>query len=299
MPQPLSRQDLTKLQNILRLGSLSFYYASAFLGQSFRKKIFMFYSWCRYCDDYIDSFEEQNLDKRKLHYQKLKKLTLKAYNSNEKINDPLAFKAFQFLATRNFIPKDLALHLLCGMEHDANKGEVENFPDLLLYCYRVAGVVGQIFCHLLDLRNPRALDHADSLGKAMQLTNISRDIAEDFQEKRRYLPTEWLREKHLSEENFNPHLHLKEALFFRKRLIKKAEVFYKEGLDGIVYLPFRAALGVSVAAYIYREIGRKILRKSPKQIDLRVYTRFYEKLYLSFLAFFFVLHRKFISRKSF
>jgi len=84
---------------------------------------------------------------------------------------------------------------------DVNKFIPQDFEDLKKYCYHVAGVVGLLMSHILKANDKRALYYADSLGRAMQLTNISRDIAEDFSLQRIYIPQQWLQEKNIDPVN--------------------------------------------------------------------------------------------------
>ena len=65
---------------------------------------------------------------------------------------------------------------------------IESLDDLMLYCYRVAGVVGLMMSHIIGVSDEKALKYACDMGMAMQLTNISRDIIEDLQRGRVYIP---------------------------------------------------------------------------------------------------------------
>ena len=77
---------------------------------------------------------------------------------------------------------------------DARGVRYATLQELLLYCYRVAGTVGLMMAHVMGLRDERALRNAADLGIAMQLTNIARDIIEDADMGRIYLPSAWLKE---------------------------------------------------------------------------------------------------------
>ena len=79
-----------------------------------------------------------------------------------------------------------------GMEMDVEFTRYETMDELLLYCYRVAGTVGLMMCHVMGVADPRALRHAAHLGMAMQLTNICRDVMEDWERRHLYLPDELL-----------------------------------------------------------------------------------------------------------
>ena len=76
----------------------------------------------------------------------------------------------------------------------------ETLDDLLLYCYRVAGTVGLMMTHVMGVSNEKALSHAAAMGMGMQLTNIARDLIEDHERGRIYLPLSWLAEAGLPPE---------------------------------------------------------------------------------------------------
>ena len=77
-----------------------------------------------------------------------------------------------------------------GINSDKEFARIESISELLRYSYRVAGCVGIMMCDVLGIKNPNAKYHAIDLGIAMQLTNICRDIKEDFLIDRIYLPRE-------------------------------------------------------------------------------------------------------------
>ena len=96
--------------------------------------------------------------------------------------------AFRRTVLERAIPKDLFDALLDGMEMDLTIDRYPDFDALDLYCYRVAGVVGLMMAHVFGYRDPACLPRALALGRAMQLTNILRDVGEDLGRGRVYLP---------------------------------------------------------------------------------------------------------------
>src|SRR5690606_24146896 len=86
------------------------------------------------------------------------------------------------------IPRRYPAELLAGLAMDAAGHRYEDAADLRLYCFRVAGVVGLMMSHVMGLADERALADAARLGIAMQLTNICRDVREDWARGRLYLP---------------------------------------------------------------------------------------------------------------
>lgn len=98
--------------------------------------------------------------------------------------------ALQDTVRRYAIPKEYFQDLLRGISWDLTKARYEDFAELEKYCYCVASVVGLMMCHVFGVTDPLAKDHATMMGTAMQLTNILRDVGEDFRLGRIYIPRE-------------------------------------------------------------------------------------------------------------
>ena len=90
------------------------------------------------------------------------------------------------------LPEGVFLDLLAGVEFDLADGPIETFDDLRLYCYRVASTVGLLVVRILGFKNPRSLEFAETLGIAVQLTNVLRDVGDDASTGRIYLPRDEL-----------------------------------------------------------------------------------------------------------
>jgi phytoene synthase len=132
----------------------------------------------------------------------------------------------------------------------------QTLADLELYCYRVAGVVGLMMCPVLGADPARAPAPAAALGRAMQLTNIARDVQADAQMGRMYLPEELLPSSSVEALACEP----ERALPAIKVLLHLADRWYQEGMEGIRFLPLRTAFAIAVAGKVYQAIGRKLLR---------------------------------------
>ena len=91
------------------------------------------------------------------------------------------------------LPFDIVGSLIAGIRSDLGKVELKDMEELDLYTYQVASVVGIWLCYLFGVRDQEVLDRAAALGRAMQVTNIVRDVGEDIRMHRLYLPAELLR----------------------------------------------------------------------------------------------------------
>src|SRR6185436_19892759 len=89
---------------------------------------------------------------------------------------------------RHKLPYSLFDELIRGVEMDLDIHRYATYAELELYCYRVASVVGLLSIEIFGYKNPRCREYADHLGKALQLTNILRDVRSDAERGRIYLP---------------------------------------------------------------------------------------------------------------
>jgi phytoene synthase len=253
-------------------GSKTFSLAAKFFEKEQYLNAAQIYLWCRHCDDVIDDSPAT--------METWRELSLRTFNTS---NDPV-FHGFMMTRTRFNIPEFYPRELLAGMEMDLTKNYYSNFDELKLYCYRVAGTVGLMMSHVMGLYDEKALSHAAKMGIAMQLSNIARDVKEDYLRGRIYFPQEWLS---LAEINPGELLHTSQKHKLRmvvKRLLGEAEELYHEASHGIIFLPLRCALAVTVARNLYREIGREVLRCPDSFPHERVVISKTRKMILSFLA---------------
>lgn len=255
---------------IMSKGSKSFSFASLFFSKEEHIAAAKIYSWCRHCDDLAD---EGDLTKNGCDILRVK--TLEAW-TQDKLDPPFSY--LQEVVSEYKIPSDYALDLIQGMENDVEGKRYETLNALREYCYFVAGTVGLIMSHVMGVFRASALDKAVELGIAMQLTNICRDVKEDFSIGRIYLPLEYLKEENIDPANLM-NLEYRENLFrVVKRVIKHSEESYKKGQKGIIDLPLRAAFVITLAYRVYREINHEILRKGVVSLDSRTVVPTYIKV---------------------
>ncbi len=258
--------------DVIRHHSQSFSLAARLLPRNVRADVKKLYAWCRWCDNAVD-----DAPSRVLAAQRLLRLRLDVdliYNNQEPIHAASAWLAD--LVRRYSIPKEYPLDLLEGMEMDVSHRPIQSQEDLLLYCHRAAGSVGQMMCFLLGTSNVQAISHADSLGMAMQMTNIARDVKEDQQSGRCYLPKCWL-DADPMKEGLPTNENIQAAV---KRLLALADEHYAIGIAGLQYLPSRSELAIQIAADLYREIGETIRRNDYRVMDGRTFVPMSRKVVL-------------------
>ena len=150
-----------------------------------RDDITVFYAWCRVIDDIADDPGQSvadrhaalNLWKRALH------------QTSE--GEPALAAPVRGLMAKYGIDPGLFLEIIAGMEMDLHEVSYATWEDLRLYCHRVASVVGLVSIEIFGYRDPGCEQYALNLGLALQLTNILRDVGQDFaNDGRIYLPAE-------------------------------------------------------------------------------------------------------------
>jgi phytoene synthase len=169
----------------------SFYYSFVFLPQDTRRAITAFYALCRELDDVVDECLERQVAEAKLDWWRAE---IGRFASG--VPEHPATRALFDTPQGRAIPQSLLLEIVDGMAMDLEHARYPDFKSLNLYCYRVAGVVGEIAAAIFsgarseDDRDIRRYAH--ELGLAFQLTNIIRDVGEDARRGRIYLPQDEL-----------------------------------------------------------------------------------------------------------
>lgn len=257
-------------------GSKSFRSASRLFDAEVREDAWLLYAWCRRCDDEIDGqdhgFGHENLspEEQQRRLARLYDQTRRAL-AGEAMDDQ-TFAAFQRVALRHRLPERWPLDLLDGFAMDVEHREYRTIDDVLTYCWHVAGVVGVMMARVMHVTDAAVLRRAQDLGLAFQLTNISRDVIEDAQDGRVYLPADWLVEAGLEPTAAAVADPVNRAAVHAvtQRLLAVAEPYYDSARDGLRGLPFRSSMAIAAARGVYREIGRKVVRRGPDAWDKRV-----------------------------
>lgn len=257
------------MSSVIARHSKSFALASRLLDDVSRDDVAVLYAWCRRADDEVDlaPVEERSERVRRLYEE------LRAIYAGETLDAPVP-RAFQSLVQRRGIPQEYPLALLDGMRSDLGSVRIATIDELFVYCYRVAGVVGLMLCHVFGLSDARARENAAHLGIAMQLTNICRDVREDAERDRRYLPGDLLAacrgDSHGRE-------LVRRAV---ERLLGLAARYYRSADAGFHALPLRAALAARAASRVYAAIGDELAARGFDALAGRVAVPLWKKLAL-------------------
>tara|TARA_S200000501_G_C20734754_1_gene704503 strand:- start:172 stop:1053 length:882 start_codon:yes stop_codon:yes gene_type:complete len=256
--------ELNSVKDLKKEGK-SFYWASFFLPRYIRTKAGKLYSICRYFDDLADKDKED------------KSLFLK--ETIEKIKNDRESTVNNYLQENN-INISIFIDFIEGLIKDQKNVKIQNKKELIIYSYNVAGTVGLMMSKIIGVVNIKANSAAIDLGIAMQLTNIIRDVYEDAQMNRIYLPADLIPDITLSMLNGEQILGSKQEYIISnaiQQLIDLSEKFYLNGFSGLKYIPYRTRLGIYIAANVYRGISIKIRSKGKRYLKKRVYLSFIEK----------------------
>jgi phytoene synthase len=272
-------------RELTRHHAKTFYFASHVLPAQKRSDAYAVYAFCRHVDDQIDLAPNEPARLRAL--ADLSHLLHSAYQpASEREtgfeNSLPWLRAFRETAERRAIPAVYFEDLLTGVEMDRGRVRLQTWEELDRYCYHVAGVVGLIMVHVLAKPAPELLKPARDLGTAMQLTNILRDIAEDWRRDRLYLPAEELEKFGLTADDI---AQQRMGDSFRAMLrfqIGRARAYYSYGEAGIPALPADGSrFCARLMSTIYSAILDEIERTDYDVYRSRVHVSFPRKLWLA------------------
>ncbi len=250
----------------------SFYWASFFLPKRSRDNAGILYSICRHFDNIAD---DDNEDRSEILKESIEAIMQDKTNS---VNI--------FLKDNN-INNLIFSDLIEGLIADQSKTIIRDRSELIKYSYHVAGTVGLMMSKIIGVKNKKAAPCAIDLGIAMQLTNIARDVYEDAQMQRIYLPIDWIPNIDLSILNGEKIIKSDQEIIISKaihKLIELSESFYINGFSGLKFIPLRTRLSIFIAANIYRGIGTKIKNFGKKYLKKRVYLNPFEKILITIKA---------------
>ncbi len=240
--------------------SRSFYLATRLLPAGKRQAIRALYAFCRVTDNLVDS--PGSNPKKSLATWRRRAL------SAEPPLDDLVATAWADTRRRYRIPLSFAEQLIQGVTRDLDQRRYRTFEEVAAYAYGVASTVGLMSMHIIGFSGVEAMPYAIKLGIALQVTNILRDVGEDWQMGRVYLPSEELAAFGLSEDDLAAGRVDDRWRAFMRFQIERNRRLYAEALPGIALLNRDGRLAVAAAGELYRAILEDI-----KDHDYDVFNR--------------------------
>jgi phytoene synthase len=253
-------------RSIARTRARNFYYSFLLLSREQRNAMCAVYAFMRYCDD-VSEGEGASGEAIARWRIDLDRALAGQYGDN-----PL-WPAFHDTVRRYKIPHSYFHEMIDGVGSDLQARQIETFDELYRYCYLVASVVGLTIIHIFGFESPEALKLAEKCGIAFQLTNILRDVREDLENRRVYIPLEDIR-------RFNADLSKRDDNFVRLMRFEaeRARSYYDESrpLLDLIHRRSRASLWALIEIYS-RLLGR-IERSSFDVLQRRIRVPTWEKL---------------------
>ena len=222
------RKGFQEAKKITKKFAKTFYLISFFLPKAKKYACYAVYAICRLSDETVDNLACPN---QADNLQKLEQKIVLAY-TEDKINEPLLM-AFRHTVKTYEIPQEYFSALTQGMRMDLEIKRYASFFALYEYCYRAAGNVGLIMLKILGQKNKATEYYAIKLSVAMQLTNILRDINEDYLRGRIYLPQDEMAQFDISEEQLAKKQYDEKFRNFLRFQIWRCRDFYSDSLPGI------------------------------------------------------------------
>ncbi|MBO1299470.1 MULTISPECIES: phytoene/squalene synthase family protein [unclassified Enterococcus] len=238
-------EDFAYCETVIKKYSKSFYAAFSQLPEKKAKSVYAIYAFCRLADDTVD-----------LAHSEEKLLALKqqldAFALGEIPDEPI-WRALSVVFS--VYPMTLApfYDMIEGQKQDLVFTQPETFADLEDYCYYVAGSVGLMLLPLLSDQAEEIQSPAKLLGEAMQLTNILRDIGEDNQMGRIYLPKEMMRDYGVTEAMLHASKPTKSLIDLWEAVASEAEQKYEASFAMLPLIDPNCRLALTAAAMIYKE----------------------------------------------
>lgn len=241
-------------KNIVKESGSNFYYSFFFLSRRKRRAIYAFYAFSRVIDDIVD--EEAPIATKERMLSFWREELDKCYKGDS--DHPLT-KELIYAIRRFDIPKEYLIDLLNGVTQDMVQNRYATFDDLKQYCYRVASVVGLTCLKIFEVKGTeKNRDAAVNLGLAFQLTNILRDISDDADRDRLYLPVEDLLKFDLTETEI---LEKKYSANFARLMAfewERANELFKKAHQGFDRKASRKLLPAMIMSDIYYRILQDI-----------------------------------------
>lgn len=259
------QKAFTYCRNITQQQAKNFYYAFLFLPKPKREAIYVVYAFCRYCDDIVD--EGHDIPAQQALLQ-----SWGAELDNCYAGKPthIITLALQQVVEHYDIPKQYFEELLSGVAMDLTVQRYATFAELQQYCYRVASVIGLACIRIFGYTRPGVQDYAYHIGIALQLTNIIRDVREDAERGRIYLPLEDLTtfaypEAHLLQQHYTTAFVA--LMEFQQR---RALDYYRRAEACLLPGDKAGLIAPEIMAGLYRATLRKIVRRRYNVFQERV-----------------------------
>lgn len=269
-----SVNTVEQAREMTRRYAKTFYFASHALPPEKREASYALYSFCRYVDNIAD--EASDLEAARGLLDVVRRRVEEIYDAGHWGS---RWAILRETIERYGIPKEFLLDLIVGVEMDLAGTHCSTFAELRKYCYHVASVVGLMMARILQPDTDDALPYAEDLGTAMQLTNILRDVAEDYGMRRIYLPGDELEEWGITDDVLSGQKVTPAFRAFMQFNVARARAFYRKAEPGIRSLPDDGSrFCVRLMSTLYERILDSIEANGYDVFTHRAHVPFHQKL---------------------
>jgi phytoene synthase len=249
---------------ITRRAKSNLAFALRILPRARREDMIVFYAFCRTMDDLADD---------PLIPADNRRASLDAWKHGLASGFPVPTTLQQqvlAMRDRHAIPNELLHAIIDGCAMDLSPRRFQNWDDLSGYIWKVACAVGLVSIRLFGCKDPASETHAIALGRALQLTNILRDIGEDLDNGGRiYLPLEDLARFGYSEADLEGRVHDARFISLMNFQADRATAFFREAAEAVPAEDRKALAPALVMGAIYQELLRQMRRDGFRVFDKR------------------------------
>jgi 15-cis-phytoene synthase len=275
--------------NVARKSSSNFYHAFRLLPAARYDALCALYAFCRFMDDIADLPEllptsGQTLDRKarlSLLFNTWRDELQHCYAGTPR--HPISL-ALADAAQRFPIAREHLAGIIDGVEMDLYRNRYQTFEQLYDYCYHVASLVGLVCIEIFGYQNPQAREYAINLGIAFQLTNILRDVGEDGQRDRIYLPTEDLARFGYTEQELRSEVYNDAFVQLMSFEGTRAQEFYKKALLYLAAEDKRSLVAAEAMRFIYGRLLEKLVARHYRVFGSRIALSTPEKVGLALSA---------------
>ncbi|MHA6482452.1 phytoene/squalene synthase family protein [Paenibacillus sp. strain BS8-2] len=251
---------LVSCEKMIRQGSSTFHKAFGYLPSPRKEAVYVIYAFCRLIDDSVDE-----LDRSPYTIDELEE----RFAALETASGHFIWPALRWLFEQFPVAKEPFFRQMEGQRKDLVLTHYDTMEQLEQYCYLVAGTVGEMLLPVLHDAPDRSISEAGiSLGKAMQIVNIVRDIGEDRGRNRRYVPLQWMKMSGYTLDEFERGEVNDAFRALIERLEQLAREWFEQGLRGIETYPLSSGFSVELASRYYEAILDEV-----KAMDYDVYRK--------------------------
>lgn len=250
------QQALAHCRRVTRQQARNFYYAFLFLPADKRTAVYSIYAFCRHSDDIAD--EPGTLHDKRDQLRAWHDELENCYNGRPR---RLITRALRHTIERYPIPQHYFHDLLRGVEMDLTVRRYASFDDLRIYCYRVASAIGLACLEIFGYRHSGVRTYARHLGIALQLTNILRDVREDAERGRIYLPQEDLRAFGIREADVLQRRYTTAFATLMQFQQERIQTYYRRAAACLLPGDRTGLMAPEIMAAIYRATLRKMRRR--------------------------------------